>query len=140
MSQQACLVSVNHAVERRAKCSFNPVCMMLPAVRVRSCNSLPVSSARTSCVKPFSAAQPLQSSKRTSRRAQQLPQAFFDKFFRPGKSHSPELVRLDVADEGGLAKTSLELFGPLVTPSLYQQSCYRCTTAATCYECCRLFC
>ena len=39
---------------------------------------------------------------------------FFDNVFRRNKAHAPELVRLDVENEGGLGDTSSELFGPLV--------------------------
>lgn len=38
---------------------------------------------------------------------------FFDNVFRRNKAHAPELVRLDVENEGGLGDTSSELFGPL---------------------------
>lgn len=40
---------------------------------------------------------------------------FLDSVLRRGKSHAPELVRLDTEDEGGLGQTSSELFGPLVS-------------------------
>lgn len=42
-----------------------------------------------------------------------LSQGFLDGVFKRGKAHAPELVRLDTDDEGGLAQTSSELFGPL---------------------------
>ncbi len=44
-----------------------------------------------------------------------VAQGFFDKVFKRGKSHAPELVRLNTDDEGGLAQTSTDLFGPLVS-------------------------
>ncbi|KAA6423434.1 MAG: hypothetical protein FRX49_06495 [Trebouxia sp. A1-2] len=42
-----------------------------------------------------------------------VARGFFDSVFKPGKSHAPELVRLNTDDEGGLAQTSADLFGPL---------------------------
>ena len=44
-----------------------------------------------------------------------VAQGFLDSVLRRGKSHAPELVRLDAEDEGGLGQTSSELFGPLVS-------------------------
>lgn len=44
-----------------------------------------------------------------------VARGFFDSVFKPGKSHAPELVRLNTDDEGGLAQTSADLFGPLVS-------------------------
>lgn len=44
-----------------------------------------------------------------------VAQGFFDNVFKRGTSHAPELVRLNTDDEGGLAQTSADLFGPLVS-------------------------
>ena len=44
-----------------------------------------------------------------------VAQGFFDTVFKRGTSHAPELVRLNTDDEGGLAQTSADLFGPLVS-------------------------
>ena len=44
-----------------------------------------------------------------------VAQGFFDNVFKRGTSHAPELVRLNTDEEGGLAQTSADLFGPLVS-------------------------
>lgn len=65
--------------------------------------------------RPFNAfsLNPIAPQNNASRCQRIVAQGFFDNVFKRGTSHAPELVRLNTDDEGGLAQTSADLFGPL---------------------------
>jgi hypothetical protein len=67
--------------------------------------------------RPFNAfnLNPVAPQNNVSRCQRLVAQGFFDNVFKRGRSHAPELVRLNTDDEGGLAQTSADLFGPLVS-------------------------
>ena len=67
--------------------------------------------------RPFNAfnLNPIAPQNNASRCQRIVAQGFFDNVFKRGTSHAPELVRLNTDDEGGLAQTSADLFGPLVS-------------------------